>query len=86
MLYKGCPILPDNLIEKIKSIDNPYYGFNLTKNEFCEDLIEAGIADSFNTIKTAIEDAVSVASLIVTTECIVFKEHNYDRKFYFLII
>jgi chaperonin GroEL (HSP60 family) len=42
-------------------------------------MIEAGIIDSFTTIKTAIEDAVSVASLIITTECIVYKEVDYER-------
>ena len=43
-------------------------------------MIEDGIIDSFNTLKTAIEDAVSVASLLITTECIVFKECDYERN------
>jgi chaperonin GroEL (HSP60 family) len=44
-------------------------------------MIEEGIIDSFNTLKTAIEDAVSVASLLITTECIVFKEYDYERNY-----
>ncbi len=43
-------------------------------------MIEKGIIDSYNTIKCSVEDAISVAGLIVTTECIVYKEIDYDRK------
>ncbi len=45
-------------------------------------MIEDGIVDSLNTIKTAVEDAVSVASLLITTECVVYKEVDYDRKYF----
>ncbi len=37
-----------------------------------------GIIDSLNTMRTAIEDAVSVASLIITTEVVVYKEVSYE--------
>ncbi len=42
-------------------------------------MINEGIIDSFNTMKTSLEDSVSIASLIITTECIVYKEENYER-------
>jgi chaperonin GroEL len=75
----------DALIEKIISNSkskggfNPYSGYDLKTNQFFSSL-DSGIIDSFLTIKTAIEDAVSVGSLIITTECIVFKEVDYERK------
>jgi len=43
-----------------------------------DNMIDIGIIDSFNTMKSSIEDAVSVASLIITTEVLVYKEQNYD--------
>lgn len=66
----------------MKDKESPYYGYNLNTQKFSENMLDDGIIDSFNTIKTAIEDAVSVASLLITTECIVFKEYDYDRKNY----
>ena len=77
------------LIDKVKSNNNPLYGYNLSTGEFSENMIEDGILDSYNTIKTAIEDAVSVSSLLITTECVVYKEVDYDRNIfynYFFII
>ncbi len=77
------------IIEKVKSNKNPLYGYNLSTGEFSENMIEDGILDSYNTIKTAIEDAVSVSSLLITTECVVYKEVDYDRNIfynYFFII
>jgi len=68
--------------------DNSMYrnfkkGFDIVSQEYYDDMIEKGIIDSYNTIKCAIEDAISVASLIITTECIVYKEIDYDRKVFF---
>lgn len=79
-LFKNSPILPDIIIEKVKNKESPFSGYNLNKQHFAENMIEDGIIDSYNTLKTAIEDAVSVASLLITTECIVFKEFDYERK------
>lgn len=84
-LYKNTDILADTIIEKIKSNDNITYGYNLNKKEFSDDLVQQGIIDSFNTIKTAIEDAVSVAGMLITTECIVFREYDYERKHIYII-
>lgn len=42
-------------------------------------MIKEGIIDSYITIKCAIEDSISIAGLIITTECIVYKEIDYER-------
>jgi len=55
-------------------------GFDIVTQKYFEDMIEKGIIDSYNTIKCSVEDAISIAVLIVTTECIVYKEIDYDRK------
>ncbi len=79
-LFKNSPILADTIIEKVKIKNDPYSGYNLNTQKYSDNMIEDGIIDSFNTLKTAIEDAVSVASLMITTECIVFKEFDYERN------
>ena len=79
-LLKNSPIHSDIIIEKVKNKESVYAGYNLNTQTFSGNMIEDGIIDSFNTLKTAIEDAVSVASLLITTECIVFKECDYERN------
>lgn len=48
------------------------------KEKYVDNMIDHGLIDSLNTMKSSIEDAVSVASLVITTEVIIYKELNYD--------
>lgn len=43
-------------------------------------MVEAGVVDSFAVIKTIMQDAVSLAGMLITTECLVVKDKNYERK------
>ncbi|MCS6891895.1 MAG: chaperonin GroEL [Rhodovarius sp.] len=51
---------------------NPNYnwGYDAQKDEF-KDLVEAGIIDPTKVVRTALQDAASVASLLITTEAMV---------------
>jgi chaperonin GroEL len=55
-----------------KILDNPSetYGFNAQTEQYV-DLIEAGIVDPAKVVRAALQDAASIASLIVTTEALV---------------
>ena len=64
-----------------KNNDISYMGFDIVTQEYFKDMTEKGIIDSYNTIKCSIEDAISVTSLIINTECIVYKEIEYERNF-----
>ncbi len=46
------------------------YGYNAVSDKF-EDLIEAGVIDPTKVTRTALENAVSISSLLITTECVV---------------
>ena len=46
------------------------FGFNAATNNY-EDLIEAGIIDPTKVTRTALENATSIASLLLTTECVI---------------
>jgi chaperonin GroEL (HSP60 family) len=70
--------------EQVKSSENKLYGYDIVTDKYFDNMIEAGVIDSFTTIKTAIEDAVSIASLVITTECLVYKEANYERNVNYL--
>jgi chaperonin GroEL (HSP60 family) len=64
----------------MSNVDNNLYGYDIVTDKYYDNMVNEGVIDSFNTIKTSIEDSVSVASLVITTECIVYKEINYDRN------
>jgi chaperonin GroEL (HSP60 family) len=63
----------------MSNVDNKLYGFDIVTEKYYDNMVNEGVIDSFDTMKTSIEDSVSVASLVITTECIVYKEINYDR-------
>ena len=57
------------VVDKIKNSKGPF-GFNAASEEF-EDLMKAGIADPTKVVRSALQNAASVASLLLTTECMV---------------
>lgn len=83
-LFKNSKVIAEIIIDKVKSKsnENPLYGYDIVTEKYSDNMIEEGVLDSYNTITTAIEDAVSVASLLITTECVVYKEYDYERKCY----
>ena len=59
------------VIDNILKANKPNYGFDAQKEEYVEDMIEAGIVDPTKVVRTALQDAASVASLLITTEAMV---------------
>jgi chaperonin GroEL len=57
------------VVDKIKNNKGPF-GFNAASEEF-EDLMKAGIIDPTKVVRSALQNAASVASLLLTTECMV---------------
>jgi chaperonin GroEL len=57
------------VVDKIRSNKGPV-GFNAASEEF-EDLMKAGIIDPTKVVRSALQNASSVASLLLTTECMV---------------
>jgi chaperonin GroEL len=57
------------VVDKIRSNKGPF-GFNASSEEF-EDLMKAGIIDPTKVVRSALQNAASVASLLLTTECMI---------------
>jgi chaperonin GroEL len=57
------------VVDKIRS-NKGSFGFNAASEEF-EDLMKAGIIDPTKVVRSALQNAASVASLLLTTECMV---------------
>jgi chaperonin GroEL len=66
------------VIEKVKTHNNANYGFN-AESESYGDLVEAGVIDPTKVTRTALQNAASIASLMLTTEtmvCEIPEEHE----------
>ena len=56
------------IINNILQAGKPNYGYDAQKEEYVEDMIEAGIVDPTKVTRSALENAASVASMVLTTE------------------
>ena len=55
------------------------FGFNAATEEYM-DLIEAGIIDPTKVTRTALQNAASIAGLMITTECVITDKPEEDKK------
>jgi chaperonin GroEL len=53
------------------------FGYNARTNEY-GDMIDMGIIDPTKVTRTAIENAVSIASMVLMTECVIVDELSDD--------
>jgi len=58
------------VVQKVLENKNDDYGYDAKNNEFCN-MFERGIIDPLKVTRTALETAASVASTLLTTECVV---------------
>jgi chaperonin GroEL len=58
------------VVAKVKSSADLNFGFNASTEEY-EDLIQAGVIDPTKVTRTALQNAASIASLMLTTEAVI---------------
>jgi len=58
------------VVEKIKANKDPNFGFNASTERY-EDLVKAGVIDPTKVTRTALQNAASIASLMLTTEAMI---------------
>jgi chaperonin GroEL len=65
------------IVERVRSEKNPNIGYNVVTEEF-EDLVAAGIIDPAKVTRSALQNAASIAGLMLTTEVLIseFQEDN----------
>lgn len=59
------------IIDNILKANKANYGFDAQKEEYVEDMIESGIVDPTKVTRSALENAASVAAMVLTTESLV---------------
>ncbi|MCY7346299.1 MAG: chaperonin GroEL [Pyrinomonadaceae bacterium] len=58
------------IVGKVLENDSPSYGFNAASEKF-EDLVAAGVIDPAKVTRTALQNAASIAGLMLTTEAMI---------------
>ena len=58
------------ILEKVRASGKNGYGFDAYKEEYC-DMVSAGIIDPAKVTRSALENAASVSSMVLTTESLV---------------
>jgi chaperonin GroEL len=66
------------VVGKIRESKDDNFGFNAQTEEYV-DLIKAGIIDPVKVVRTALQDAASVAGLIITTEATIAEAPKRDK-------
>jgi chaperonin GroEL len=65
------------IVERVRSEKNPNVGYNVVTEKF-EDLLAAGVVDPAKVTRSALQNAASIAGLLLTTEVLIseFQEDN----------
>jgi chaperonin GroEL len=63
-------ISPDIAADKVLAVELPEYGYNASENKY-EDLVKAGIIDPKKVVRCALQNAASIASMLLTTEALI---------------
>ncbi len=58
------------VVEKVRESKDPHFGYNAATGKY-EDLIAAGVIDPTKVTRTALQNAASIASLMLTTEAMI---------------
>jgi chaperonin GroEL len=66
-------------VERIRNHENLNFGFNAETGVY-EDLVVAGVIDPTKVVRTAMQNASSIAALMLTTEAMVAEIHEKKRE------
>ena len=66
------------IVGKVKEAAKLNYGYNAQTDEY-EDLVLAGVIDPTKVTRTALQNAASIAGLLLTTECVVVEKKEKEK-------
>lgn len=76
-IVQNAGVDPSEIIEKVKDEKEYNIGYNASTNQIC-DLEEAGVLDPFKVTRISLLTASSVASTLLTTECVVAEKQRAE--------
>jgi chaperonin GroEL len=75
---------PATVLRRVRGEKNPKIGYDVLKDEYC-DLVKEGVVDATKVVRVGLENAVSVATILLTSETLVTnapKEEGDDEDFH----
>jgi chaperonin GroEL len=78
MIVANAGAEPSIVVEKVRSTKDKSFGYNALTDTF-EDLVQAGVIDPTKVSRTALQNAASIAGLLLTTEALIV-EKKEDRQ------
>lgn len=72
-IVENSGVGPDIVVHNVLSNDNINYGYNAARGEYTN-MVEAGIIDPKKVVRCALQNASSVASLLLTTEAMIAED------------
>ena len=66
------------VVGKVRESTKLTYGYNAQTDEY-EDLVAAGVIDPTKVTRTALQNAASIAGLLLTTECVVVEKKEKEK-------
>lgn len=70
---------PDFIVGKIEENENPNIGYNVDTEDYV-DLYKAGIIDPLKVVRTALQQAASVAIMLITTEVMIAFKRERENE------
>jgi len=77
MIAENAGVEGSVVVEKVRNANDPAFGYNALDDKY-GNLLEAGVIDPAKVTRVALEKAASVASLLLTTECVVVEKPRKD--------
>ena len=66
------------VVGRVRESKDKNFGYNAQTDAF-EDLVAAGVIDPTKVTRTALQNAASIAGLLLTTECVVVEKKEKDK-------
>jgi chaperonin GroEL len=73
MIVQNAGAEPSLVVEKVRASKDDAFGYNALTDSY-ENLVQAGVIDPTKVTRTALQNAASIAGLLLTTEALVVEK------------
>jgi chaperonin GroEL len=67
------------VVERVRQQKDPHVGYNVLTGRY-EDMFQAGIVDPAKVVRSALQNAASIAGLLITTEALVVEQKEEEEE------
>jgi len=80
MIAENAGVEGSVVVEKVKG-EKAAFGYDADKLEYSDNMYESGIIDPTKVVRLALQNAASVASLLITTEAVIAEKPKKEPAF-----